>query len=352
MGMTTEEGEESECNMGCGGGGGQSFNDTDNNSIKATETERHNNNPLDELSLSSKSSRSSVGSSEDEDQRPPICKINREAILKSLSMRRNSVSVEMESNDQLQENNLSYANSALENASRLKQQYLADKPQKRHGMTFSIASDMQVEVSEISSPPLTIGENMSYQDDASASASEMERNASWDGLDSWAGSSRVSETDDNETRLTQVGGATRSNDTTTMSSSYGDDEKHCITSSSSAANLSLSESQATRSNDDTTMSTSASPESNKQQPAASEEAKSNTSGSGEASTINQATEEGGSVHHATISPKSVLQPTLSVASFDHEGDDEAQQSGPHPLHPSTSNAPQNSDNTTSQVCDR
>lgn len=292
-----------------------------------------------------------MGSSEDE--RPPVCKINREAILKSLSMRRNSVSIsdiEMESNDQLQENNLSYANSALENASRLKQQYFADKPQKRHGMTFSIASDMQVEVSEISSPPLTIGENMSYQDDASAYDTEMERNASWDGLDSWAGSSRMSETEDNETRPMRPieVGARRSNDTAT--SSYGDDEKHCITSSSSAADL--SESQTT--------TQSNSPESNNDdEHPASEDAKSSeetvennepaqrVDDVGEAST-NQAapdsndTQERPTEHvpHSTISPKSVLQPTLSVASFEHEGDDEA--SGTRPIYRSSSNAPPNS----------
>lgn len=306
-------------------------------------------NPLDELSLSSNSSTSSIGSSEDE--RPPVCKINREAILKSLSMRRNSVSIsdiEMESNDQLQENNLSYANSALENASRLKQQYFADKqPQKRHGMTFSIASDMQVEVSEISSPPLTIGENMSYQDDASAYDTEMERNASWDGLDSWAGSSRMSETEDNETRPMRPVevGATRSNDT--AMSSYGDDEKHCITSSSSAADL--SESQAT------TQSTS--PESNNgDEHPASEDAKSS-----EETVENNASDEPAQrpddaadsneppqerpaerVQHATISPKSVLQPTLSVASFEHEGDDEALQSSARPTDRSSSTAPLNS----------
>ncbi|XP_047974918.1 uncharacterized protein LOC125217129, partial [Salvia hispanica] len=132
-------------------------------------------NALDELSLSE----ASTGSSNEDVT--PVCRINREAILKSLSIRRNSVSVPNMENEHLQENNLSYANSALENASRLKQQYFADKLQRRHGMTFSIASDMQVEVSELSSPPLTIGENMSYQED----------NSSWDGNDSWADSSRL-----------------------------------------------------------------------------------------------------------------------------------------------------------------
>ncbi|XP_057772434.1 uncharacterized protein LOC130992004 [Salvia miltiorrhiza] len=265
-------------NQGLGGGGG--------------EAKTRANNALDELSLSE----ASEGSSEDD--RPPVCKINREAILKSLSMRRNSVSVpdiEMESNDQLQENNLSYANSALENASRLKQQYFADKPQKRHGMTFSIASDMQVEVSELSSPPLTIGENMSYQDDADG---EMERNASWDGLDSWAGSSRLSEAEDNETRLPRPNEARSKK---CESTSRPSDASTKITAETTA----------------TSPESSSDEDSSEEQSPAAETAASNEG-------VQRVEGEGSTAppQQPTISPKSVLQPTLSVASFEHEDREE------------------------------
>lgn len=288
----------------------------------------------DELSLSSSSS--SINSSEDE---RPVRIINREAILKSLSMRRNSVDID--TNENLQENNLTYANSALENASRLKQEYFAHKPQKRHGMTFSIASDMQVEVSEISSPPLTIDENMSYRDDASTFDGEMDRNTSWDGLDSWAGSSRLSEVSDNDTRLSRANeaGSSRSRRPGTAPLS----EKHSIHPSSSAGEFSDNgESQTTNSLPDqnATLESNEVVENN-----VDIEPVQRVEGEGETSTNPAAIDSndppppedrslmqdaaGDRVHQTTISPKSVLQPTLSVASFEPDADDEAQLSGAH-----------------------
>lgn len=295
-------------------------------------------NAQDELNLSSSSS--SIGSSEDE---RPVRIINREAILKSLSMRRNSVDID--TNENLQENNLTYANSALENASRLKQEYFAHKPQKRHGMTFSIASDMQVEVSEISSPPLTIDENMSYRDDASTFDGEMDRNTSWDGLDSWAGSSRLSEVSDNDTRLSRANevGSSRSRRPSAAPMS----EKHSIHPSSSAGEFSDNgESQTTNSVPDQ----NATLESNEVvENIMNVEPVQRVEGEGETSTNLAAIDSndprpphpppeerslmqdgaGDRVHQTTISPKSVLQPTLSVASFEPDADDEAQLSGAH-----------------------
>lgn len=283
-------------------------NETDNRSTVSTRP-----NALSYLSLSEASS----GGSSDEDH-TPVCKINRDAILKSLSIRRNSVSIpdiERESNNHLQENNLTYANSALENASLLKQQYFAEKPQKHHGMTFSIASDMQVEVSELSSPPLTIGENMSYQDDASAYDTEMERNTSWDGLDSWAGSSHLSEAEDGETRPPRANGKKRG----------------VIPSSSSIVGLQTNTGEIIT---ETTSPGSTSPESSSGEDSGEEQSLATTltenvvisnepaphieAGPTSPLATNPNDPPQDRIHLPTISPKSVLQPTLSVASFEQE----------------------------------
>ncbi|KAL1541111.1 hypothetical protein AAHA92_25371 [Salvia divinorum] len=294
-------------------------NGADNPSTMSTR-----NNALAYLSLSEASS----GGSSDEDH-TPVCKINREAILKSLSIRRNSVSIpniKMENNNHLQENNLTYANSALENASRLKQQYFADKPQKRHSTTFSIASDMQVEVSELSSPPLTIGENMSYQDDASAYDTEMEQNTSWDGLDSWAGSSRLSEVEDNEIRPPRANevGATRNRKFDDVSA-Y-EKKQGAIPSSTTSKIITQ-----------TTSPGSTSPESSFDEDSSEEQFSATTLIENVVSNEPAPHVEVGTmtlvatdpndppqerVHLPTISPKSVLQPTLSVASFEHEDHEE------------------------------
>lgn len=238
-------------------------------------------------------------------------------------------------NEHLQENNLSYANSALENASRLKQQYFADKLQRRHGMTFSIASDMQVEVSELSSPPLTIGENMSYQED----------NSSWDGNDSWADSSRLSEAEDSETR------PPRANEAAPPRSRRADDEKPPgIPSSASASRL-----QATSLHSNTTVQTSSLESSSdeedpseEQSPAAAAEDASDAAAT-EMAASNEPAEAGsetlaamGSNDHPTISPKSVLQPVPSAVSFEHEDRDEVQPSGSRPADHSSPNAPSDS----------
>ncbi|XP_042041146.1 uncharacterized protein LOC121786569 [Salvia splendens] len=273
-------------------------------------------NGLDELSLSG----ASTGSSNEDVT--PVCRINREAILKSLSIRRNSVSVPNMENEHLQENNLSYANSALENASRLKQQYFADKLQRRHGMTFSIASDMQVEVSELSSPPLTIGENMSCQED----------NSSWDGVDSWAGSSRLSEAEDNETR------PPRANEAASTRSRRADDEKPPgIPSSASASGL-----QATSMHSSTTVQTSSLESSSDEDP--SKEQSPASAAATEMVASNEPAEAGsetpaatGSNDQPTISPKSVLQSVPSAVSFEHEDRDEVQPSGSRPADHSSSN---------------
>ncbi|CAA0842361.1 Unknown protein [Striga hermonthica] len=104
----------------------------------------------------------SLSPSSDEDA--PIFRIDRDAILKSLSSmaRRNSP---LEKNTEQREDHLGDLRDRL---------YYSDRIARRHMASNSIASDLQVEVSELSSPPLTIDENLSYPD--------------FD-TDSWAGSS-------------------------------------------------------------------------------------------------------------------------------------------------------------------
>ncbi|KAK4412408.1 hypothetical protein Salat_2887800 [Sesamum alatum] len=120
--------------------------------------------PITEQNLSS-SSRSS--SEEDE----PIFKLDKEAILKSLSSmaRRNNIVLEPENHDQLGDH--------FESTLRLRTP------------SYSIASDLQVEVSEVSSPPLPIDENFTYQDEVvpTHDGKDMETKINSDVGDMWAG---------------------------------------------------------------------------------------------------------------------------------------------------------------------
>ncbi|EPS69423.1 hypothetical protein M569_05345, partial [Genlisea aurea] len=75
---------------------------------------------------------------------------------------------------------------------------------RHHLPSYSIASDLQVEVSEISSPPVTINDSISYQDDLDFSStyeSEVDHRITWDGEhDLWAGSSHPLQVEDDESR--------------------------------------------------------------------------------------------------------------------------------------------------------
>ncbi|KAL0284390.1 UNVERIFIED_CONTAM: hypothetical protein Sangu_2473200 [Sesamum angustifolium] len=132
-------------------------------------------------------SMSSPSSSEED---VPIFKIDKEAILKSLSsMARRNIILERENHEQIGEQ-LNCATSHFENTLRLRTP------------SYSIASDLQVEVSEVSSPPLTIDENFSYQDEvASTHVRDMETNITSDIGDMWAGSSHQFGSDENEVNM-------------------------------------------------------------------------------------------------------------------------------------------------------
>ncbi|KAL6577189.1 hypothetical protein OROMI_011465 [Orobanche minor] len=156
-------------------------------------------------------SRSRTSSEED----APVFKIDREAILKSLSSmaRRNTLQEETENNNNSNINNEQIG----EELNRLKDRFCYTvKTTGRHTVSYSIASDLQVEVSEVSTPPLTIDENLSYLD-----YYDEDNNSTYDEY-SWAGESHfdLSQVDDYKKRSVQVGEL--SNQDTALS-----DEKNC-----------------------------------------------------------------------------------------------------------------------------
>ncbi|KAL7082056.1 hypothetical protein ACP275_14G076500 [Erythranthe tilingii] len=199
--------------------------------------------PHENLSTSSNSPSSS-------EENEPVYKIDKEAILKSLSSmaRRNVVQedpvITDNNNNEPIMNHFNYNNcpfdacsSSSSTSTRLKERfYYGDKFIRRHARSFSIASDMQVEVSEVSSPPLTIDENYSYHDqdeDISSYDGDMEKKIpNWDDQeqDLWASSFRLSHLDDNELNEQDMF-------TKDAFSRINNGKRYCISSSSSTADL-------------------------------------------------------------------------------------------------------------------
>ncbi|KAL6532587.1 hypothetical protein OROHE_014009 [Orobanche hederae] len=162
-------------------------------------------------------SRSPTSSEED----APVFKIDREAILKSLSSiaRRNTLQEETENNNNSNINNEQIG----EELNRLKDRFCyTGKTTGRHTVSYSIASDLQVEVSEVSSPPLTIDENLSYLD-----YYDEDNNSTYDEY-SWAGESHfdLSQVDDYKKGSVQVGEV--SNQDTALSDEQNCDHPWCV----------------------------------------------------------------------------------------------------------------------------
>ncbi|KAL6499847.1 hypothetical protein OROGR_027757 [Orobanche gracilis] len=110
-----------------------------------------------------------------------------------------------------------------EERNRLKDRfYYTGKTTGRHTVSYSIASDLQVEVSEVSSPPLTIDENLSYLD-----YYDEGNNSIYDEY-SWAGESHLdlSQVDDYEKRSIQVGEI--GNQDTALSNEKNCDHPWCV----------------------------------------------------------------------------------------------------------------------------
>ncbi|KAG8371458.1 hypothetical protein BUALT_Bualt13G0089600 [Buddleja alternifolia] len=173
-----------------------------------------NTRPISQDDLSPKSSSSS---SSEEDQQ--FLKIDREAILKSLSSlaRRNSAEERANYDDRI-DDYLNYPTSLFRSSrlDREEQFYYADKTIQHHTPSYSIASDLHVELSEISSPPLTIDEDLSYQGDdiSTYDDGDMENNTSFSGGEElWAGESKLSQVAENESRSREVNEVSQTNDT-------------------------------------------------------------------------------------------------------------------------------------------
>lgn len=132
--------------------------------------------------VSSDQSTSSSSSSEDE----PILRPNKEAILHCLSMSRMRI-VSQGNNFRRNAESFDCGPSALFDKSKTDGFFFAANKRIHYGSTNSVASDMQVEVSELGSPPST---NMSSLDE--------------DGKGSLVNSTNPSELDLNEVRLRDI----------------------------------------------------------------------------------------------------------------------------------------------------
>lgn len=169
----------------------QQDSEKDTNTDEVEEEEEEETRPITE---DNPSTSSSAPSSSEEDVQ--VFKIDKEAILKSLSSmaRRNPV---QDSNEPIDEQlMMNYETCSYDhNSSRLNEQfYYGDdddyhKHMRHHTNSFSIASDLQVEVSEVSSPPpLTIDEN-DDQYTSSYDGDTEKKITNWDDHDLWPSSS-------------------------------------------------------------------------------------------------------------------------------------------------------------------
>ncbi|XP_075519669.1 uncharacterized protein LOC142553354 [Primulina tabacum] len=133
-------------------------------------------------------------SSSSSQENEPYFKIDKGAILKSLSsMARRNNDIEAKENTDRIGDHLNYGAYISDKSSLDDHFYYAGKIVPHHTPSFSIASDMQVEVSEISSPPLTINENISSQgEDVSTYDVDMYKEITGCGHDFWEGSSYLS----------------------------------------------------------------------------------------------------------------------------------------------------------------
>ncbi|XP_027126590.2 uncharacterized protein [Coffea arabica] len=122
--------------------------------------------PSDDLSGKS----STASSSEEEEQFP---RVDKDAILKSLSspVSRN-ISAKWDSRSEMEHDLINSGPSMLHD-NRMEGHFFADKACS-HTPTYSISSDLQVEVSEISSPPLTVDGSISSHDENRISEGSME----------------------------------------------------------------------------------------------------------------------------------------------------------------------------------
>ncbi|XP_073141972.1 uncharacterized protein [Henckelia pumila] len=164
--------------------------------IQVYENGNHSQEDIDrehEGSISGGNSNTEPSSSSSSEENEAYFKIDKGAILKSLSMTRRNNDIEAKENTDQIGHHLNYEAYMSDKNSLHDHFYYADKIVPRHTPSFSIASDMQVEVSEISSPPLTINENISsLGEDLSTYDVDMDKEITRCRHDSWEGSSHLS----------------------------------------------------------------------------------------------------------------------------------------------------------------
>ncbi|XP_028053319.1 uncharacterized protein LOC114257732 isoform X3 [Camellia sinensis] len=140
-------------------------------------------------------------SSSSSDMNPPFSDANKEQILKSLSF---SIRKNIDRENNASRNELLYDGipSSFEKKGRGERFFCADNGYD-HNRTHSIASDLQVEVSDIGSPTLTVDETISPSDGEHLMSDgdvDLDKQTTCGGEEVWVASSQLSEVDENESR--------------------------------------------------------------------------------------------------------------------------------------------------------
>ncbi|KAL2488651.1 uncharacterized protein Fot_41943 [Forsythia ovata] len=146
--------------------------------------------------------RPSLSSSSEEDE--PFYKIDKNAILKSIaSPATRSIAEDRENNGRTGYRS-NYDAPLFVKTQSEERLYYANKTLRHRTRPLSIASDLQVEVSEVSSP-LTLDENFSSQDEEiSLYDVDLDKEITSSSEDLWAASSHLSGIDENESRSREV----------------------------------------------------------------------------------------------------------------------------------------------------
>ncbi|KAI7982465.1 hypothetical protein LOK49_LG15G01275 [Camellia lanceoleosa] len=140
-------------------------------------------------------------SSSSSEMNPPFSDANKEQILKSLSF---SIRKNIDRENNASRNELLYDGipSSFEKKGRGERFFCADNGYD-HNRTHSIASDLQVEVSDIGSPTLTVDETISPSDGEHLMSDgdvDLDKQTTCGGEEMWVASSQLSEVDENESR--------------------------------------------------------------------------------------------------------------------------------------------------------
>ncbi|CAI9106930.1 OLC1v1006179C1 [Oldenlandia corymbosa var. corymbosa] len=138
----------------------------------------------------------------------PYSRLDKTTILESLAPRlQRNISAKRDSRSETDQDTADPGPSTLLDKDKVKDRPFWTHKGMHHKPSFSIASDLQVEVSEISSPPLTFDGSFSSYDEEG----NMERGVICSGEDRWAPSPPMSDGDENELRLRDIHEVTENN---------------------------------------------------------------------------------------------------------------------------------------------